>query len=256
MKTPLIIALSAIGGGIVGGAVTYITVNKALVRRYEDWANDEIAQVRAHYNNMLKEEGTSVISLAENPSEDVQKAVDLGKQLIKQLGYDAGERPEDDEHPTAQRLSIFDQGVSVNSDGELVEDDDAEGDSYLQAMDDGYKVIDGEPYLIAEAEYFENEPGYELDTLTYYEQDETLTDDKNKQIDGVNEVIGARHLHMFHPRKGTQKESLYVRNDDHETLYEIIRVDGSYAAIVLGMTDEELGLKPAKQKLKKMRDAD
>lgn len=264
MNKTVLAALSAVGGGIVGGVITYVTVNKKLVRRYEDWANDEISKVRAHYNERLKEAelasagGTTlptILDLATNPTPEMQAAVEKGKKLIEAMGYS----PEDGseiEHPTAQRLSIFDQAVAVDEKGNPIEERDSEPlpeqEAYLDEMDDGYKIIDGEPYLISEADYFENEPEYELDTLTYYEIDDTLTDEKNSQIDTVQDTVGERHMHMFHKRKGAKKTSLYIRNDDHQTLYEVILVEGAYASMILGMTDEELGLKPAKKKIKKM----
>lgn len=261
MNKTVLAALSAVGGGIVGGVITYVTVNKKLVRRYEDWANDEISKVRAHYNSLAKEETfPSLLDLAQNPTPEMQEAVERGKALIAQMGYDSGASVEENTHPTAQRLSIFDQAVQVDGEGNLIEDDghlvEEEDEAYFEEQFDGYKIIDGEPFLISEAEYFENEPDYELDTLTYYDIDDTLTDEHNSQIDRVQETVGERHMHMFHKRKGKTKSSLYIRNDDHKTLYEVILVEGSYAAIVLGMSEEELGLKPEKQKIKKMRNGD
>lgn len=242
MNKLTIAVLSAVGGGVVGGAVTYFTVNKALRTRYEDWANAEIDDVKRRYAQLNEEGKRSFIEQAENPSPEVLAAVEKGKALIEAMGYSGEGTPEDPEETPHPTLSIFDQGV----------DPDEEEEPYLQAMDNGYQAVDGEPFLISEAEYFENEPDYQLDTLTYYEMDDTLTDDKNSQIDRVEETIGVRHLGMFPTNRSGDKTSLYIRNDDHETLYEIILVEQSYAAVILGMSEEELGLKEPKRKPRKM----
>lgn len=248
--------ISAVAGGIVGGVVTYVTVNRKLRTRYEDWANLEIDEVKRHYAELNSETKLSFIQQAENPSES---ALEIGRQMMERLGYIDAKEEEESHHPTSQTLSIFDQGVDEEeARAELESEEEApstpeEAEAYLKAMDRGYEVLEGEPFLISEAEYFENEPEYELDTLTYYEVDDTLTDEKNTQIPSVDQTIGARHLHMFSKKTGTDKASLYVRNDEHQTLYEVILVEDSYARLILGMTEEELGLKPPKARPKKMK---
>jgi hypothetical protein len=241
-------------GVIAGGVITYLTVNKRLRERYEQHANAEIEDVKRRYALLRKDDGElTILANAEHPSPEVIKAVEHGRHIMEQMGY----LPATDEKPieedkeeldeSQQTLSIFDQGV----DPRTLETDEEDED------EDDYKPIDGQPFLIAEAEYFENEPAYQLDTLTYYELDDTLTDEKNSQIDRIEETIGGRHLHMFKTRGGKEKTSLYIRNDEHETLYEVILVKDSYARLILGMDETELGLKEPKQRPKKMkRDVD
>lgn len=250
MKNVTVAAISAVAGGIVGGVITYATVNKKLVRRYEDWANEQITEVKARYAQLNSDNKQTFLEMAANPPQEVLDAVEKGKKLMQELGYkDDGK---DSPHESARTLSIFDQGVEVDENGEPVDnsDEDEEEDDH-----DGYERLDGQPYLISEEEYFENEPEYQLDTLTYYEMDDTLCDENNEMIDRVDETVGARHLHMF-KKNGTLKTSLYIRNDDHDTLYEVILVEQSYAATILGMEEEELGLKEPKRRPKKMRDDD
>lgn len=242
MNKTTLAALSAAGGMIVGGAITYVVVNKKLVKRYEDWANGEIDSVKARYAQLNSDGKMSFLEMAENPSPEIQDAVAAGKALMERLGYAEPEEDEDDPHESARTLSIFDREDAAEPDDEELGDSD-------------YEVVEGEPFLITEEAYFENEDDYELDTLTYYELDDTLTDDHNERIDRVQETVGARHLHMF-KKNGTAKSSIYVRNDEHNSLYEIILVEESYAVKFLGMTEEQLGLKEPKRKPKKMRPGD
>lgn len=245
MNTVATITLSAVGGAIVGGAITYAVTSKALMRRYEDWANSEIDSVKARYAQLNTDGKADFLIQAANPSPEVMAAVAEGKKLIEKMGY--SETEEEPPHSTARTLSIFDQGVNL---------DEVDVEEEEEADEDGYIPVEGQPHLISEGEYFENEVDYQLDTLTYYEMDDTLTDDKDAQIPNVEQTVGERHLTMFKRSPNGGKTSLYIRNDDHETLYEIILVEASYAQVVLGMTEEELGIKPPKSRPKKMRDAD
>jgi len=242
------ITLSAVGGGVLGGVVTYLTVNRALRTRYEDWANEEINSVKARYAQLNADNKSSFVQLATDPSPEIQEAVEVGKKLIEQMGYS----PADPDEPRQETLSIFDQAVDPDEDEETTDP----GDAYLSQMDKGYQAVDGEPHLISEDEFFENNPEYELDTLTYYTVDNTLCDNQNVLVPDADRVIGGRHLHMFPKVKGDEKSSIYVRNDEHQTLYEVIQVENSYAVVVLDMDEEELGLKEPKKRLKKMRDDD
>jgi len=255
-KTVLTTAVvSAVTGGVLGGIVTYVSVNKALRTRYEDWANSEIDSVKQRYALIRKGEGeVSILEMAQNPSPEVQAAVDKGRRIIEQMGYSGLEVASEkidaavEKANAGETQSIFDHQEVIDL-NEVEEPDDEEIDTY--------EKIEGEPYKITEADYFENEPGYSLDTLTYYEVDDTLCDEANSQIDRVDETIGERHLHMFHKDvQGNGKTSIYIRNDEHQTLYEVILVNNSYAAIVLGMDEVELGIKAPKERPRRMRDGD
>lgn len=260
-------AISAVGGAVVGGVVTYVAVNRALRTRYEDWANSEIDSVKQRYALIRKGDGDlSILEMAQNPSPEVQKAVDKGKRIIEQMGYsglDVAEEKIDaavKKEVRGETSSIFDNPEVIDLNKEEDDEDEDDDDEEEPSEDDilgGYVKIEGEPYKITEADYFENENGYELNTLTYYEVDDTLCDESNVQIDRVDETIGERHLHMFHKdAKGNGKNSIYIRNDDHLTLYEVILVNNSYAAIVLGMDEVELGIKAPKARPLRMRDGD
>lgn len=243
--------ISAVAGGIVGGVVTYLSVNKALRNRYQEMAYEEIASVKMRYtvprSEAAKEEFLENIE-KQPSSEDLVRV----KSFIQDMGYSEPEAEEEGTH------RIFDNAVDLDEKGEPIEESDYD--------DDESDEHDGKPFLITSEAYFENENGYELDTLTYYAVDETLCDNNDQQIDRVDETIGAWTLHKFddmvsgrHVDIGKDivtkgKTSLYVQNDEHETLYEIILVENSYASAVMGVDDETLGIKVPKERPKKMRD--
>lgn len=239
--------ISATVGGIVGGVVTYLTVNNKLRTRYEDWANGEIEMVKRHYSLIRKEGNLSIFGEAE------QEVIKKGAELIEKLGYTGAQEATVDEEEE-ETNNVFDTKIEVDGEGNPILEDIPEEEDDISEQ---YPRIEGEPYLISEDEYFQNEDDYELDTLTYYEVDDTLTDEKNSQIERVEETIGVRHLHAFNFGKNSaKKNSIFVRNDKHQSLYEVILVEESYASVVMGIDDETLGLKEPKRRPRRMRDDD
>lgn len=255
MNKPIVLtaAVSATIGGIVGGVVTYLTVNKKLRTRYEDWANEEIAKVKEHYKLVRKEDGDLGIFGDVKPNMETAVGRALANAMITSLGYDPGSSENYDMSQEGEPelgpddfvpVSIWDRGIATDEDGNPLID--------LEEID-GYAVIKGEPYLISEGEYF-NSDEYDKDTLSYYEKDDTLTDERDSVIDRVQESIGSRHLHMFKKKAGQPKTSIYIRNDKQKTDYEVILIEDAYSVRILGMTEEDAGLREPKRSVKKMRD--
>lgn len=87
------------------------------------------------------------------------------------------------------------------------------------------------PYIITENE-FGQEDDYETVTLSYYKKDGIMTDDDNEILDGWKS-----HICEFE----TSKDAIYVRNESEMTDYEILIYDGSYANLIMGEDDTEMG---------------
>ena len=81
-----------------------------------------------------------------------------------------------------------------------------------------------DPFIIDPSEFGEN-PGYDVETLTYF-ADGVLVDDVDDVIDEPDIVVGLENLKVFEEFGAT---TVYVRNDLYRTDYEIIRDDWNYA---------------------------
>lgn len=82
------------------------------------------------------------------------------------------------------------------------------------------------PYVISPAE-FGNLDGYDIQTLKYYEADDTLTDDDDNVVD--EELVGSASLSAF----GTyEDDTVYVRNERLKRDYEILRENGRYTDVL------------------------
>lgn len=105
---------------------------------------------------------------------------------------------------------------------------------------EGLKQREGEtpPYVISDIEMYNDMLEYDKVTLSYYEGDDTLSDDDDFIIADVDAIIGTANLESF----GVSCEDpdmLHIRNERLGSDYEIIRTPSSYADIVLNNFEEE-----------------
>ncbi len=119
-----------------------------------------------------------------------------------------------------------------------------------------HMVSDEEPQkkkieVISEAEYQSNEDDYEQLSLSFYTEDDVVTDLADKQIKQFNLLIGFDALDRF-GEKTSDPDVVYVKNEADMTMYEVIRIHGSYDNIILGMPK----VKKAKKKVKPENDED
>ena len=82
-----------------------------------------------------------------------------------------------------------------------------------------------EPYVISPDEFDEND--YETETLTYY-ADGVLTDEYDNIIEDVEGTVGSESLNHFGEY---EDDSVFVRNDERETDYEILLDARKYSEI-------------------------
>ena len=92
-----------------------------------------------------------------------------------------------------------------------------------------------EPYVIHKDEFWTEEFNYDQSTLTYFEIDDILIDDKDTPVYNYPSIIG--ELKFGH---GSEDQNVfYVRNDRLKSEYEVLLDKGSYAVEVLGLEYEQ-----------------
>lgn len=83
------------------------------------------------------------------------------------------------------------------------------------------------PYIIELMEYINSDLNYNQNTLTYFEGDGVLVDDLKQPIQNVNQVVGERNLQFGN---GSEDANVvYIRNEDLEVDFEVVRADGRFA---------------------------
>lgn len=98
----------------------------------------------------------------------------------------------------------------------------------------------GEPYVLTEEEYFEPNPelSFDKETLTFFAGSNTLVDAKEEIIPNPTNIVGQEALDYFRTRK-SGREVVYARNEKIATDFEIIREDGTYGELILGIIPEK-----------------
>lgn len=178
----------------------------------------------------------------DDPSEDVRDFMEEIEEEIREAVEEepVGEVPQDDR--TVIR-NIFDEALlraqksaSVHSTEEFDE---------LRSRDAAG------PFRISTDAFMDDENEFAKITITYYEGDHTLTDEREQIIPDIEGVVGQENLYHF----GEDSDSLhtvYVRNEKLRTDFEIVREEGSYTTVVLGVRD----YKDPTPRIRKMRDDD
>lgn len=163
-------------------AATWYFTKRYYDRKYSELAEKEIAQAKVYYTRYGKEGqfATPEGAVAElvPTQEGMERAADA---LLRYQGQDAEAEPTEEAPRTT--TNIFTAQAAETPDFDLEEEMK-------------HRTPDV-PYIISYEEYLEAEPGYEQQTLTYYQGDDTLTDEKDQPIPLVEETIGGDTLEHF-----------------------------------------------------------
>lgn len=243
----LIAGLSLVAAASSGGAIGYLVAKKQLETSYAELSTREIAEARSYFAAQLKADEfetpeKAVAALVEDPEAETEKderytstiaeyegttvnVVGPGKSVIN-----VGETVPKDEPDEEVEEEIIERNVFFN--GEPI-------DEYVWDMAEELEHRKGVVcYVITEDEFSSNDLEYETTTLTYYAADDILIDEDERIIDDVS-VIGAENLKRF--GHGTDdKDIVFIANDAHHLIYEILRSHRSYKEDVLGLGEDEI----------------
>lgn len=150
-------------------------------------------------------------------NEEMRAVIDEGKSRLKEAGAFKYFNQEEtlSEATTAVVRNIF----------------DGTGDDTWDYERERSNRTADRPYVIHVDEFTGEEMGYEQSTLTWYERDRILTDEKEVPIYNHEEVVG--NIRFGHGSK--DPNTCFVRNEAYEAEYEILRHPGSYQEEVLGL---------------------
>lgn len=239
-NNPWLLAGVAVVSLAVGVAAGYYIAKKVLEPKYEKLAAQEIAEAKLFYASKHKQgDFATPEQVAEargvTPDEPVVK-----EAVIAMVHYKGGSETVEDvsdqmneEEPkkTERRLprqvkNIFTENPEPEKDGEWSYEAELAGRS------------PDEPYIIHHDEYMENEDEHNQVTVTYYDGDDVLVDERERPIPDVDETIGLEATKLFgHGSK--DPNIVYVRNDRLDLDFEVVLSTGKYAEIVLGFEDPE-----------------
>lgn len=101
------------------------------------------------------------------------------------------------------------------------------------------------PEVISYESYANECRDFSQSTLTYFSEDDVLCTELNEVIHNVDELVGSDALVSF-GKDSYDDDTVYVRNTQLASDFEIIRKDASYQEEVLGFDDPEVYSKAKK----------
>lgn len=231
---------------IGGGATAYFLVKKELEQKYEDIADKEIAAAAKFYARQHKEgEYEDPVKLAEQHAEEDA----VVKGAIQTLEY--GEVSSTTEDQEAAVKSIH--GEREVEEHNVFEESDTKHAEMMEEYEKERRdrEMRRHGFIISKEEFMENEIEYEQSTLTYFEGDDVLADDKDDYIRDVDAVVGEDNLDRFGFLSG-DNNVVYIRNDRLKAMYEVLHSSGEYKKEVLGFIHSDD--RPGKSKIRRFRE--
>lgn len=212
LSNPVVLVCGGLTFLAVGAFIGYKVAEKRLTTKFDQLMKQELAETRAFYNRVHKTEFPT-------PADAVAALVPETETLKDAADAILVYRGETDE-PVVETRNVFVDSVDPTWDQEKEERDRTET----------------APYILHHDEFMAAETSYNQITITWYEGDNVLSDEEDKPIDLVEEVVGHDNLQFGH---GSGDENIvYIRNDRLEIDFEVTRSEGKYAHEVLGFEEE------------------
>lgn len=234
-----IVVISLTTGGYAG----HQFAKNKLKTYYEDISTKEIAEAKEFYGRLYKsdEENNDPVKVLErlHGSEEEEPEIASYQTIVADGPYSAEEDLiVDSDIIVAQTVTTEKIRPTVSRKRHNIFDDNPNGD-FDYDVEVTFRTED-KPYIITHDEFFEGEKDYQQSTLTYFEEDDVLADERDQPV--PEDTVGEDHLTRF--GFGSKDHNIvYVRNDELQIDFEINRSENSYAKEVLGFDDTDTGLK-------------
>ena len=159
-----------------------------------------------------------------------QEEIDSVKEALGY--YDQGQnKPEDDLEPEDEEEERFEiETESAKEEINRICKEQGYDYNGISKKEGEEEMAENKPYVISPEEFDEN--GYKTKTLFYY-NDDVVTDDRGKVLseESVEKLIGKESLTTFGQY---ESDSVFVRNDDLKTDYEILADERNYHEMFMG----------------------
>lgn len=266
-NAPFVIVASASAIACALGSLTaHLITKRVLNAKYEDLITQEIEEARRYYSMRNKAgDFSDPVKAAEKLIHDkYDEKVSMYKSDTGHISTDnAGTvrdevrhhaskpEPEEDMETFEQRLideakeevedvkhrlGIFDEeDNSIETEEELITMNvfsENESDSAIERR--GPSTV----YIISSREFEHGDNDYSQNTLTYFEGDDVLVDERDKPIHNKSNVIGDVGNLSFGDQSN-DPNVVYIRNEHLEVDFEVCRSSGTFTEEILGISIAE-----------------
>lgn len=215
---------------LIGASAGALVTKKVLDKKYKEHLAEETAEIRRYYTLLRKSDGSLGIvgdtPIVEEVPSEVEIEVGPDGELLR---LPSQYIPVNDPSDLPETINIFSGNQEVFETGPELDGPDGNpiNDDPLQ----GYVRLTGHPHIISQDDYFGTNEEWEKSTLTYYEGDKVLLDERETPIIDSDRIVGDRHLSMFGVLT-SDTEAVYVRNERLSQDFEIILVRGKYSDLL------------------------
>lgn len=264
-KSVIVGAASALSFG-AGAGSTYLLTKKMLKTKYEKIAEQEIAEAKAYYTMLHKDgEYADPVKLAEKYKDEESEESQEYKEIVEKAGYSIADLENGAEtvgkiikDASVMSINISKDGLGeitkveeVKVEEEVTETDETDEEEeprvvsnifeaaqvpegeYFDYDDEVAKRSKDEPYILTHEEFMNTEKDYDQHTLTYFEGDDILVDERDEIVPDSDGLVGDDNLTRFgHGSK--DNNIVYIRNENLEMEFEVVRSQGEYTKEVLG----------------------
>jgi hypothetical protein len=209
---PRWLALTAIvSTGAATAGVTYFQTRKKFYADLDAMVEEQVESTRRFFDSLEKEKTPTQLLVEKNYEEMVEEY----------------KSPEDTptEAPSMTELHEVTRNVFTDA---AQSDFDFEKEIPLRTPD--------KPYVIEHDEFYESDR--QTITLTWFEGDEVLADEKDEHIPNPDHVIGDENLQRF-GYGSRDPHIVYVRNEAMDVDFEVVKNEGKYTEQVLGFMQHE-----------------
>ena len=234
-----LVAATAAFAGLAGAVAGFKVAQKQLEKTYADLATAEIEQAKIFYSTLHKkddyetpESTAETLGVVLSPEADAE--LREAAEVLKAYQGEPNEMPPIHE----ARLVAATLGPNGMGSVDVVEsvfDNDADYD--LDDEDDhlynGDNVDLSKPVIISKDAFFQNEPEYTQVTVTYFQGDDIVVDERDDTLDDVDDAIGNENLQRF-GQKSKDPNVVYVRNHKRSMDFEVLKSKGKFEQEVLG----------------------
>lgn len=139
---------------------------------------------------------------------------------------------------TLQRLGVADEDVDEEPD--VDEEEIITMNVFTEQHASGHdrnKRDRDRPYIISHDEFYNGDEDYQQNTLTYFEGDDVLVDERDQPIRHLSKIVGESNLQFG--KESNDPNIVYIRNHELEVDFEVCRSNGKYTEEVLGFVQHE-----------------
>lgn len=240
-SNPKVAIAAAVVGCVLGGVGGYFLAKKRLESIYDERISQEIAEAKEFYANLNKVDVDGAILTPQDVMTQ-RHGVEAAAAALRDY---QGQEPDEEGYVEVEPGIL----VNVEDETQIRKLEKQAKESFNTFTDDGFDLehekqfrTEDKPYIITHDEYFAAERDYETASLTYFEVDDTLVDERDQPIEETDPIVGDEHLARF-GSGSKDKNIVYIRNDRLGIDYEITKSKGSYLEEVLGLPEKPDSLK-------------